>query len=190
MTFDPTDLSPIYGFITNDELRLLYRLASAVPAGGVIVEIGSFQGKSTVCLGKGAKVNGAQVWAIDPHNDYMVDEFTHYGMENHAALLKNLVDFGVADTVRVVALTSADAYFSWDCTVDLIFMDGDHGTFAVHDDFERWKRFVKGGLIAFHDSTNPLWPGVRQVIDKAVATGDWQIAERVDSICVLKRAGA
>lgn len=100
------DVFKIDGFLSPAEAELLYRLASEVPTGGTIVEIGSFQGRSTVCLGLGAKQSGASVYAIDPHEDFQVNETTHYGMENHAALLKNLVDYEVAETVRVVALPS------------------------------------------------------------------------------------
>lgn len=186
--FEPYQLAAVYGFMLDEELRLLNRLASEVPAGGVIVEIGSFQGKSTIALGLGAKVNGAQVWAIDPHNDYMVDEDTHYGMENHANLLKNLVTYGVADTVRVVALPSAELCWKPEKDIDLIFIDGDHEAKAVKEDFQLWAWHVPSiGHIAFHDYANPLWPGVKQVVSEAVATGEWEIAEEVGSIALLRR---
>src|SRR3990167_2281883 len=103
----------IHGFLSVDEAELLYRLASEVPANGNIIEVGSFQGRSTVCLGLGAKQAGAWGYSIDPHDDYQVNGTTHYGVENHAALLKNLVEFEVADTVRVIALPSFSAVMVW-----------------------------------------------------------------------------
>lgn len=171
----------------DNELRLLNRLASEVPASGVIVEIGSFQGKSTIALGLGAKVNGAQVWAIDPHNDYMVDQHTHYGMENHAALLKNLVNYGVADTVRVVAFPAILFFEAWSQSIDLLWIDGSHERIDVYDDFS-WSRYVKPeGLIAFHDYKNPLWPGVEMVVHEAIASGEWRMFEQIDSTAVIQR---
>src|SRR5574338_548773 len=122
----PEAVHTIHGFLDPAEMELLYRLASALPTGGVIVEIGSYQGKSTVCLGLGAKAAGAHVWAIDPHNDCQVNSETHYGMENHAALLRNLVQFEVAETVRVVALDSASVIEGWlsDVPINLLWSDG------------------------------------------------------------------
>lgn len=188
MNLNMDAINSIHGFLDPNEAQLLYRLASEVPAGGVIVEIGSYEGRSTICLGKGAKVNGANVWAIDPYFDYMVDQNTHYGMEHHAALLKNLVDYGVADTVRVVALSSVNLADYWLNDIDLLFIDGNHEHQAVAEDFRWWSREMKrSGLIAFHDYTNPLWPGVAQVVNKAVASGEWEIVERADATVVIKR---
>src|SRR5690242_12929620 len=96
----PDSVHAIIGHLSPNEAQLLYDLAAAVPQDGVIVEIGSYQGKSTVCLGLGAKEAGARVYAIDPHEDKQENEHTHYGMENHAALLRNLLEYEVAETVR------------------------------------------------------------------------------------------
>lgn len=188
MTLNMDAINSIHGFLDPNEAQLLYRLASEVPAGGVIVEIGSYEGRSTICLGKGAKVNGASVYAIDPYRDYMVDRETHYGMEHHAALLKNLVEYEVADVVRVVALASDDMSKGWGYhPIDLLFIDGSHEKKDVERDFQQWVGCAWGGLIAFHDYTNKLWPGVKQVVDEAVATGEWEIVDRADATVVIKR---
>lgn len=190
MTFSPREIDGIHGWLGDAEAMLLYRLASEVPADGVIVEIGSFQGKSTVTLGKGAKVSRSWVYAIDPHNDYMVDSQTHFGMEHHAALLKNLVEHGVADTVRVVALEAHRVAENFPHFIDLLFIDGDHNVAGVIRDFELWGRMVGrhgAGFIAFHDYTNPLWPGVAQVVNEAIATGEWELVERADATAVIRR---
>lgn len=126
------DVYQIYGHLSPAEAELLYQLASEVPTGGTVVEIGSLQGRSTVCLGLGAKqVPGVIVYAIDPHDDCQVDENTHYGTENYVALLKNLLDFEVADTVRVIALRSIQVI--WQISnIDLLWIDGSHEYWDVH----------------------------------------------------------
>ena len=61
-----TDRTP--GFLGESEARFLGLLAACVPARGVIVEIGSFKGKSTVMLASVAAHYGlGPVIAIDPH---------------------------------------------------------------------------------------------------------------------------
>jgi predicted O-methyltransferase YrrM len=184
----PETVYNIYGFLSPDEAQLLYKLASEVPAGGTVVEIGSFQGKSTVALGLGAKRAGAWVWAVDPHDDYQVNETTHYGMENHAALLKNLVEFGVADTVHVVALPSVDVINRWTgySRIDLLWIDGCHDYLAVQTDLA-WSNWMSpDGKIALHDSSGH-YPDVTRALNEFLADGKWHILEQVDATTVLGR---
>lgn len=178
----------IEGYLSADEAELLYRLATEVPKGGVIVEIGSYRGKSTVCLGLGARWAGAFVWAIDPHEDYQVTNETHYGMENHAILLKNLLEFEVAETVRVVALPSMlITHVTRVMTqIDLLWVDGSHDYTAVSDDLNEWGYYTNG-KIALHD-TNGHFLGVNKALQEFLAKNkDWKIGETVDSITVLER---
>lgn len=183
MTFVTPDIK---GFLDPNEAALLYRLASEVPAGGTIVEIGSYQGKSTVCLGLGAKISGARVYAIDPHEDVQESENTHYGAENYAALLKNLIEFNVADVVRVVARSGTDTYQGWNEWIDLLFIDACHEYQAVRGDFDLWNHYVRDGLIAMHDTTGNH-PGVTQALNEILAAGEWEIIERADATAVLRR---
>lgn len=195
----------IYGHVSPAEMELLYRLASEVPNNGVIVEIGSFQGKSTVCLGLGAKQAGAWVYAIDPHEDVQINETIHYGMENHAALLKNLVDFEIADRVRVIGLPSVLAHRAWGHetiwrydrdwvndlpVIDLLWIDGSHDHYNVVNDLWSWRKSLSlTGKIALHDA-NGHFPDVTQAMNEFIADnkcGKWTIAQQVDATIILER---
>lgn len=182
----PDSVYNIYGFLSPAEMELLYQLASQVPKDGTIVEIGSFQGKSTVCLGLGAKQSGAWVWAIDPHDDIQVNDSTHYGMENHAALLKNLVEFSVADRTRVVALKSSVARSIWYSIIDLLWIDGSHDYNDVRLDLRWSDSVVPSGVIALHDASGHF-PDVSRALEKLLGDKQWCVAERVDATVVLKR---
>src|SRR4051812_18955096 len=58
----------VEGWLNPSEGRVLFRLASQCTGRGVIVEIGSWKGKSTIWLGKGSKMGKrAEIHAIDPH---------------------------------------------------------------------------------------------------------------------------
>lgn len=182
----PERVYDIIGHLSSAEMELLYNLAAVVPKDGTIIEIGSFQGKSTICLGLGAKQAGAQVWAIDPHEDLQVDSQTHYGMENHAALLKNLVDFGVADTVRVIAMSASSIFDVWwsNNLIHLLWIDGSHEYNDVRSDLY-WSIHVDG-KIAVHDSSGHF-PGVTQALNEFLAANQWHIEQQVDSTAVLVR---
>ncbi len=60
--------APIKGWLKDKEGQLLYDLAKNCTGKGVIVEIGSWKGKSTTWLAHGSKEgNKVRVYAIDPH---------------------------------------------------------------------------------------------------------------------------
>jgi predicted O-methyltransferase YrrM len=55
------------GWLTDEEAAALYELAKACTGRGVIVEIGSFKGRSTICLGLGSQAGHAvPVYAVAP----------------------------------------------------------------------------------------------------------------------------
>ena len=71
----------VEGWMTDAQARRLWDGASAVPAGGRIVEIGSFRGRSTIVLATAATAHeGVEVVAIDPHagNDRGPQEISGY----------------------------------------------------------------------------------------------------------------
>jgi hypothetical protein len=182
------DVRSIYGFLDDDECALLNKLAANC-GNGVIVEIGSFQGKSTVALAKGAQLCGARVYAVDPHFDYQVTGDTHYGDENYQALLANLAAYGVDETVKVVKKASIDAFADWKKPIDLLWIDGSHEYEDVKQDFILWSKFVTG-YIAMHDTTGNH-PGVTRFLNELL-NGDyvqldtWRIVERVNATAILE----
>lgn len=184
----PDSVYHLYGFLSPLEMRLLYDLAAAAQPNRAIVEIGSFQGKSTVCLGLGAKHSGARVYAIDPHDDEQINAETLYGMSNHAALLMNLCLHGVADAVRVVALPSLMVADSWwkNYPIDLLWIDGSHEYPAVSQDLKNWSCYTVGKILV-HDSSGHF-PGVTHALQEFLMTAPWKPTAHVDAITVLERA--
>lgn len=183
------DVRSIYGFLDDGECTLLYQMAANC-GGGVIVEIGSFQGKSTVALAKGAQLGGGRVYAIDPHHAYQVTADTHYGDENYEALLANIEAYGVAATVKVIKKASIDAFADWKKPIDLLWIDGSHEYEDVKQDFITWSKFVTG-YIAMHNTTGNH-PGVTRFLNELlsgelVQVDAWRIIERVNATAVLER---
>jgi len=152
-------VNAIDGWLADEEAMLLYDLAAACTA-GCIVEIGSWQGKSTVCLAFGAADgHRPRVYAIDPHQGS--PEVFGTGRDTFAGFQANLERAGVSDLVTPLVQEAATAAATFDQPIGLLFIDGDHSAAAVWKDFELWgAKVINGGIIALHDTTMPDTPGL------------------------------
>ena len=128
--------------MSDDQGRRLYAAAAGCPAGGRIVEIGSFRGRSTIVLASAA-ADGVEVVAIDPHagNDRGPQEIAGYVDEaasDRAVFEANLARAGVAGRVRHVARFSDDAHGDVDDPIDVLYIDGAHRYGPARADIRDW----------------------------------------------------
>ncbi len=153
----------VEGWLTAEEGELLYRLARACTGNGVIVEIGSFKGKSTIWLAKGSLAGvGTSVVAVDPHTGSEEHQHGSASLWTYDEFLANLHRAGVADVVKPVVATSAEAAAYFDQLVELLFIDGDHRYEMVRQDFDLWfPKLIEGGYLLMHDTIR--WAGPRRV---------------------------
>jgi predicted O-methyltransferase YrrM len=147
----------VEGWLSDDQLVRLREAARLVPAGGRIVEIGSFRGRSTIVLAASAP-QASEVVAIDPHagNDRGPQELDGYAEaagEDHEVFLANLEEAGVRGSVRHVRKRSDDALSDVEGEVDLLYIDGAHRYGPARDDLQRWGARVRpGGTLLIHDA--------------------------------------
>jgi MMP 1-O-methyltransferase len=181
-------IADIPGWLTDEEGEALYELARRCRGIGVIVEIGSWKGKSTVCLGLGSRAGeSVAVYAIDPHADYRFGDFK-----------TNVERAGISELVRPIASLSQAAADGFDEPIELLFVDGSHEYDLVLEDFEKWvPKVVDGGWVAFHDTT---WTdGPRKVVGQAIyrsrrfknvrfVVGSTTVARRVAENALVDRA--
>jgi predicted O-methyltransferase YrrM len=147
-------IADIPGWLTDEEGEALYELAKHCTGRGVIVEIGSWKGKSTTCLGLGSRAGkGVRIFAVDPHADYRFSEFK-----------ENMERAGIIDLVTPVPSTSQAKANDFHEPIELLFIDGSHEYEDVKADFDQWvPKVVEGGTIAVHDTT--LWEGPKRVVE-------------------------
>jgi len=152
----------IRGHIGDNEMAILTKEASKVPKDGVIVEIGSYCGKSTVTLAIANPM--ANVFAIDPWGDRVIngkpdpdkwDEF-----KNNIVGLSNITP---------IKDYSENVGAMWKLDINLLFIDGDHTKFGVYTDLQLWiPHVVKGGVVLLHDYTEkcgvrPAWESYLEI---------------------------
>jgi predicted O-methyltransferase YrrM len=151
-------LEGVGGWLSDEEATALYELARRARGRGCIVEIGSYMGRSTICLALGSRAGaGAPVYAIDPHRGPSLEDF-----------LRNIERAGVADAVTPIRAASHEAHRSFaGGPVEVLFIDGNHTYPMVKRDVLEWvPRLVEGGFLAMHDTTN--YPGSRAVAGEYV----------------------
>jgi len=152
-----TAVAEVAGWMTQGQGEALYEAAGRCPPGGRIVEIGSFQGRSTIVLASAAP-ESATVFAIDPHagNDRGPQEIAGYATEadaDHGAFLTNLRQAGVEDRVTHLRMFSDAALDELDGPVDVLYIDGAHRFAPARADIRDWgRRVADGGSLLIHDS--------------------------------------
>jgi MMP 1-O-methyltransferase len=193
----------IPGWLSEDEAITLYELARELPANSpVAVEIGSWQGKSSLVIAKGLKGKTTPVlYCIDPFNgDAGASDRVLYSRALSTmnkslkeAFLDNMRRHGVLDVVRPLEGYSFDVVNDFKDPIDLLFIDGAHEFEAVFQDYEQWSPLLRpGGMIAFHDvvfgeNPDPAGPGMvakAHIYDNPM----WVDVKLIDNLLVARKA--
>lgn len=173
------------GWLLYEEGKALAELAR----GKRVLEVGSYCGRSTICLAQTADV----VWAIDPHDG----RATSKPKDTSGEMWENVKRYGVARNVRQLIGTLTDHVGSIEDNAigpfDLIFIDGAHDLASVRADILHATRLLKpDGLLAFHDyRTEPgqhdgRWdPGVTQAVNELIELGG-KLVSTHSTVAVVK----
>ena len=161
------------GFLGENEIRFLGILAVLTPATGVIVEIGSFKGKSTVLLATMAKkYELGPVVAIDPHQrlSYLGPEAPQQS-PTFDEFLSNVRSAGLDANVEVQRAFSRDVAKTWSRPIRLLWIDGDHSYKGCKEDFDLFSPFLAdGAVVAFHDALNAVEGPIRVFTEEVLAS--------------------
>lgn len=155
----------IDGWLSTQEGLFLYKLARRLEENAIIVEIGSWHGKSTVWLGSAIKdKKNAKLYAVDPHRGSPEKEGEFERVNTFDVFNKNIHQAGLVEKILPLRKTSLRAAAAFSKKADIIFIDGSHLFADVKKDFFVWKKKLKkGGWIILHDAT--------------VLPGPWRIAK-------------
>jgi predicted O-methyltransferase YrrM len=157
----------IEGLLVPGQEEFLFNKVKSLPEDAVIVEIGAYQGRSTVAMGYACAGTDRKIYCIDTWNgndsDFDKRGFFRLWREN---ITKN----GLFKYVVPLQGYSNDVLSRWEeltggKKIDFIFIDGSHQYPDVLKDFKLSYPLVKeGGWIAFHDvGDGKGWPGPYRV---------------------------
>ena len=150
-------ISHIPGWLTKNEGSFLYEQAKKCSEKYEIVEIGSWKGRSTVCLGLGVRDgDGGKVYAVDPHKD--TTEHKKWSgkpdaYDTYSIFLANIKNAGIDQYIVPIRSTSEKAAATFKKPIAFIFIDGSHHFSHVKLDYKLWfPKVIQDGTVAFHDA--------------------------------------
>lgn len=177
------------GWLSLEEGEALAQFAE----GRTVLEIGSFCGRSTICLAQAARF----VVSVDPH-DARTTPGEGKGGNTLLPFVKALHEYGLLGKVACVVGTTETVRPHLPAIFDRVFIDGDHSYRAVCEDLDWAARLLRGespattGFVACHDyRTGPgehdgRWdPGVTQAVDEACRSG-WTLLSRAGTVAILQ----
>jgi predicted O-methyltransferase YrrM len=152
-------VNPIFGWLESPKQeRWLFNTARSLSDTATLVEIGSYTGRSTACLGFGCLGSQRRIFALDLFDGSHLPGRPDYFSEFKA----NLRRCGLDSTITPVPGPSAITARTWHTPIDFLFIDGAHEYEGVVADIEGFlPHVVPGGLVALHD-VSPRWPGVQR----------------------------
>lgn len=165
----------IDGWLSENEAFGLFYISFRLPFRSNVVEIGSWQGKSTYCILSGLK--SGKVYAIDPFNaaggSDLKSETEYFEKAKNIDLLEkfkiNINKFLKKKKVEIRKGYSNQFHKEFS-QINFLFIDGDHSINGCKEDYNLYApQIVKGGYIAFHDydSGNPTL-GPTYVVDEII----------------------
>ena len=161
------------GNVRLSELGLLAQAAAACVPGHEIIEIGTFDGRTTMNLSMNAP-KGSAVFTLDLPPDQPT-QFTLAPGERMfvdktlpGERFRNGPAPWPGKTTNIVQLLGDSATFDWSQhfgKAGLVFVDGSHAEDYVRKDSETALRLVtKGGVVIWHDYG--VWEGVTQALEE------------------------
>jgi predicted O-methyltransferase YrrM len=162
----------IPGMITPEAGKFLFSLCYMQDLEGDVVEIGSWQGRSSTFLARAVKESGnGNFYAID-HFGGNVGKEEFYAINGSLSSLKdnfndNLSRFGLIDTVNLLDMVNTEA-----CEkikgrkIRFLFIDGDHTKDGVKKDIELFFPQLKKGSIVVFDDYFEGFSGLIEAVDE------------------------
>lgn len=182
-------IESIDGWLTEPEANLLYNLGKNCKGKGVIVEIGTWKGKSTICLAYGSKAgNKVKIVTIDPHTGGVYERDLYKDpIWTFDEFKANIRKANVEALITGKVATSEEVAKNWKEPVELLWIDGSHLYKDIKRDFKMWlPHVIDGGIVAMHDTINIEGPR-KAAIEEIYKSKKFKDLGVVDSITFARK---
>ncbi|MCY4425770.1 MAG: class I SAM-dependent methyltransferase [Halieaceae bacterium] len=199
----PIVLNQVKGFLADAEATALYEAAASVSELGPVLEIGSYCGKSTICLGLACQQQNSLLFAVDHHRgseEHQPGELYHdpelydageKSIDSFREFRRNIRRAGLEESVTPIVAGSAQAARYWRTPLAMVFIDGGHSLEAALTDYRCWAgHLLRGGILAIHDIfPDPGMGGQAPytIYRMALESGLFELIEQVETLALLRR---
>jgi hypothetical protein len=156
------------GMMDSDELLHLAGALASYPweAGGIVVEIGAFEGRTTIFMARILRMLGRRVpiLSIDPFERAEPDQANPQG--NYATYLENIEREGLHEVCLPLVAFSQDAAAVVPDRVGVLVIDGAHHYSTVKQDFALYGPKVLPQGMIFVDDYSTGYPDVLRATDE------------------------
>lgn len=196
-------MGQVKGFLDTAEGEALYAIAREAVRFGPCLEIGSYCGKSTICIGTACREAGSTLFTIDHHTgseeqqpgeeyfDLDLFDFQTFQVDTFRTFRETLLKADLLDTVVPLVCRSHVAARCWETRLAMVFIDGGHVAETVRIDYESWAHHIMpGGYLVFHDIFPNPEDGGRAPFDMyqtAISSGRFDEEPMVKTLGVLRR---
>jgi len=171
----------VQGYFTPKNQEDYEYLVRLIPDNGLMVEIGSFRGKSLASIADVIKEKNLKVFSVDIFDQVESKEYVEPDVYAKKAnmyqdFLATICKFRLNDFIVVHIMKSINAaklLSKNGFEIDLVFIDADHSYEAVKADIEAWWPLLKdGGIMSGHDycKEGVSWPGVHKAVHEMFGT--------------------
>jgi predicted O-methyltransferase YrrM len=145
----------------TDELALLYNLCFQAPKSGWFVELGSYQGRSSIALCQAARELKRDNWVM------LIDNFSEDASISAYKLNFNLGRLNYWPLIVDGDSRQVPKQILPGQKVALLFVDSQHTAAQFEAEMDAWQPLLaKGAIVVCHDYDSPTWTEMNGVIDK------------------------
>lgn len=182
-----TSVDPIAGFLSIKEAGLLY-WAACQPTEGPVLELGSFEGRSTILFALcGRRVHSVDAWSNDVSDLSAYGEGASKATDSYERFNENLRRNGAADKVSIHRGLSQQVGRGWTTHGAILFVDAGHTYADVKADLEIWTPWLlRDGILMMHDVLGDRYFGVTRAASELRGKG-WKVLASAGSIVAFTR---
>ena len=193
----------VKGFLDTVEGEALYAIAREAGRLGPCLEIGSYCGKSTICIGAACRETNSILFSIDHHTgseeqqpgeeyfDPDLFDVTTFQVDTFTTFRETLQLADLSDTVVPLVCRSHVAARHWETRLAMVFIDGGHAAETVCLDYDSWAHHIMpGGYLVFHDIFSNPEEGGQAPYDMyrtALSSGRFDEEPMVRTLGILRR---
>ena len=163
----------VEGFFSKEQMEIYGEMVSHIN-NGIIIEVGSYAGRSALSILDICKKNNNKIYCVDTWKGSsehqvgkdccVVDPQYLFSKFNENISLFNGNDIIIP--IKLESLDAVDFFMQKNIKADLVFIDADHGYRSVCRDITGWNRVLKdGGILSGHDID---FSSVKKAVDECI----------------------